>query len=52
MNRLLFVALLLLSNVIIAQEIDSTKTIADQKARKDTRPLSKESAWVAPPASG
>lgn len=41
MNRLLFVALVLLSNAIIAQEIDSTKTIADQKARKDTRPFMK-----------
>lgn len=41
MNRLLFVALVLLSNAIIAQEIDSTKTIADQKTRKDTRPFIK-----------
>lgn len=41
MNRLLFVVLVLLSHGIIAQEIDSTKTIADQKARKDTRPFMK-----------
>lgn len=41
MNRLLFVTLVLLSNAIIAQEIDSTKTSADQKARKDTRPFMK-----------
>jgi hypothetical protein len=41
MNRFLFGALVFLSTAAIAQEIDSTKTIADRKIRKDMRPFIK-----------